>query len=99
MFQSNCNHLIDMLTKFCQNHISLPLLSYATVPLKQLYLIHTVVQCIPQVFGVTLKNSLKGIIVAYNNSFRILHNLSPRCSASHMFATNYVKSFNERIRS
>ena len=41
----------------------------------------------------------EGITVAYNNSFRILHNLSPRCSASHMFATNYVKSFNERIRS
>ena len=31
-------------------------LTYETVPLKQLYLIHTVVQCIPQVFGVTLKN-------------------------------------------
>ena len=47
-----------------------------------------------------LKNqSLKGIAVAYNNSFRIIHNLSPSCSASHMFATNYVKSFNERIRS
>ena len=45
------------------------------------------------------KNSLKGITVAYNNSFRIIHNLSPRCSASHMFATNYVKSFNEHIRS
>ena len=43
------------------------------------------------------KQSLKGITVAYNNSFRILHNLSPRCSASHMFATNYVKSFNDRI--
>ena len=45
------------------------------------------------------KQSLKGITVAYNNSFRIIHNLSPRCSASHVFATNYVKSFNERIRS
>ena len=45
------------------------------------------------------KQSLKGITVAYNNSFRIIHNLSPRCSASHMFATNYVKSFNERIHS
>ena len=45
------------------------------------------------------KQSLKGITVAYNNSFRIIHNLSPRCSPSHMFATNYVKSFNERIRS
>ena len=43
--------------------------------------------------------NLKGITVAYNNSFRILHNISPRCSASHMFATIYVKSFNERIRS
>ena len=45
------------------------------------------------------KQSLKGITVAYNNSFRIIHNLSPHCTASHMFATNYVKSFNERIRS
>ena len=62
--------------------------------IKQLYLIHTEVQCIPQVFGVILKNSLKGITVAYDNSFRILHNLSPCCSASYMFATNYVKSFN-----
>ena len=77
-------------------------LTYATIPLKQLYLIHTVVQCILQVLSLKVKfkkNSLKGITVAYNNSFRILHNLSPRCSASHMFTTNYVKSFNERIRS
>ena len=63
------------------------------VPLK-LYLIHTVVQCTPQVFGATQK----GITVAYNKSFRILCNLSPRCSIRYMFATNYVKSFNERIR-
>ena len=49
--------------------------------------------------GSMYTSSLKGITVAYNNSFRIIHNLSPRCSASHMFATNYVKSFNERIRS
>ena len=50
------------------------------------------------------KQSRKSITVAYisivyNNSIRILHNLSPHCSASHMFATNYVKSFNECIRS
>ena len=45
------------------------------------------------------KQSLKGITVVYNNSFIIIHNLSPRCSASHMLTTNYVKSFNERIRS
>ena len=30
--------------------------TYATIPLKQLNLIHTVVQCTPQVFGVILKN-------------------------------------------
>ena len=30
--------------------------TYATIPLKQLYLIRTVVQCTPQVFGVILKN-------------------------------------------
>ena len=33
------------------------------------------------------------------NNFRILHNLSPLSSTSYMFAINYVKSFNERIRS
>ena len=43
--------------------------------------------------------SLKSITVAYNNSLRILLNLPSRCSASFMFATNYIKSFNERIRS
>ena len=47
----------------------------------------------------TYVSDAQGITVAYNNSFRIIHNLSPCCSASHMFATNYVKSFNERIRS
>ena len=45
------------------------------------------------------KYSLKSITVAYNNSLRILLNLPSRCSASFMFATNYIKSFNERIRS
>ena len=45
-----------------------------------------------------LKNlSLKSITIAYNNSFRILLILPSRCSASFMFATNYIKSFNERI--
>ena len=43
--------------------------------------------------------SLKNITVACNNSLRILINLPSRCSASFMFATNYIKSFNERIRS
>ena len=43
--------------------------------------------------------SLKSITVAYNNSLRIVLNLPSRCSASFMFATNYIKSFNERIRS
>ena len=47
-----------------------------------------------------LKNlSLKSITVVYNNSLRILLNLPSRHSASFMFATNYIKSFNERIRS
>ena len=45
------------------------------------------------------KYSLKSITVAYNNSLRILLNLPSRCSASFMFATNYIKFFNERIRS
>ena len=74
--------------------------TYATIPLKQLYLIHTVVPMYTSSLWCHFKKqSLRGITVAYNNSFRIIHNLSPRCSASHMFATNYVKSFNERIRS
>ena len=42
---------------------------------------------------------LKSITVAYNNSLRIVLNLPSRCSTSFMFATNYIKSFNERIRS
>ena len=37
--------------------------------------------------------------VAYNNSFRILHHLPSRCSASFMFVSNHIKSFNELIRS
>ena len=47
------------------------------------------------------KYSLKSITVAYNSSLRILLNLPSRCSASFIFifATNYIKSFNERIRS
>ena len=45
------------------------------------------------------KYSLKRITVAYNNSLRMLLNLPSRCNASFMFATNYIKSFNERIRS
>jgi hypothetical protein len=45
------------------------------------------------------KYSLKSITVAYNNSLRILLHLRSRCNASFMFATYYIKSFNERIRS
>ena len=46
------------------------------------------------------KQSLKSIIVAYNNSFRILHELPSCCSASFMFVpSNHIKSFNELIRS
>ena len=45
------------------------------------------------------QNSLKSITVAYNNSLRILLNLPSRCSASFMFATNYIKTFNECIHS
>ena len=43
--------------------------------------------------------SFKSITVTYNNSLRILFNLPSRCSASFMLATNYIKYFNERIRS
>ncbi len=37
-------------------------------------------------------NSLK---VAFNNAFRILHNLNKRCSAIGSFANNNVKSYTE----
>ena len=37
--------------------------------------------------------------IAYNNSFRILHQLPARCSASFMFVSNHIKSFNELTRS
>ena len=47
-----------------------------------------------------LKNlSFKSITVAYNISLRLLLNLPSRCSASFMFAANYIKSVNERIHS
>ena len=45
------------------------------------------------------KQSLKSVNVAYNNSFRILHHLPSRCSASFMFVSNHIKSFNELTRS
>ena len=45
------------------------------------------------------KQSLKSVHVAYNNSFRILHQLPARCSASFMFVSNHIKSFNELTRS
>ena len=45
------------------------------------------------------KQSLKSVNVAYNNSFRILHELPARCSASFMFVSNHIKSFNELTRS
>ena len=45
------------------------------------------------------KQSLKSVNVAYNNSFRILHHLPSRCSASFMFVSNHIKSFKELIRS
>ena len=67
---------------------------------KLFYFKHTVLLCILLVFGAhSKKYSLKSITVTYNNNLRILLNLPSRCSASFMFATNYIKSFNERIRS
>ena len=45
------------------------------------------------------KQSLKSVHVAYNNSFRILHHLPSCCSASFMFVSNHIKSFNELTRS
>ena len=45
------------------------------------------------------KQSLKSVNVAYNNSFRILHKLPSCCSASFMFVSNHIKSFNELIHS
>ena len=64
------------------------------------YFTHTVGQCTHQVYGVNLKKqSFKSVNVAYNTSFRILHHLPSRCSASFMFVPNHIKSFNELIRS
>ena len=51
-------------------------------------------------FNLSKSKSLKGMTFAYNvriYSFRIVHTLSPRCSASDMFAISYVKSVNEHI--
>ena len=42
------------------------------------------------------KQSLKSV---NNNSFRILHHVPSRCSASFMFVSNHIKSFNELTRS
>ena len=72
----------------------------ASNTLKMSYFTHTVVQCTHQVYGVNLKNkSLKSVNVAYNNSFRILHQMPARRSASFMFVSNHIKSFNELTRS
>ena len=70
--------------------------------IKMSYFSHTVIglQCTHQVYGVNLKKqSLKSVNLAYNNSFRILHNLPSCYSASFMFVFNHIKSFNELIRS
>ena len=36
--------------------------------------------------------------MAYNNAFRILHNLDKKCSAKEMFVFNRTKSFPEMYR-
>ena len=73
---------------------------FAARVLKMSYFTHTVVQCTHQVYGVNLKKQcLKRVHVACNNSFRILHHLPSCCSASFMFVSNHIKSFNELIRS
>ena len=64
-----------------------------------LYFTHTVVQCTHQVLWCKFKKSLKSVNVAYNNMFRILHKLPYRYSASFMFVSNHIKSFNELTRS
>ena len=40
----------------------------------------------------------KSVKVAFNNSFRILHNLNMRCSASEIFVLNNVRSYPEMYR-
>ena len=40
----------------------------------------------------------KSVKVAFNNSFRIMHNLNMRCSASEMFVLNNVRSYPEMYR-
>ena len=44
------------------------------------------------------KQCMRQFIVSYNNSFRILHGLPMRCSASGMFATANVDSCQTRFR-
>ena len=44
------------------------------------------------------KSSISRFIVSYNNSFRILHNLHMRCSASSMFANAVVDNCSTCIR-
>ena len=40
----------------------------------------------------------KSVKVAFNNSFRILHNLNMCCGASEMFVLNNVRSYAEMYR-
>lgn len=44
------------------------------------------------------KSVFHSVKVAYNNAYRILHNLDRRCSASGMFVNNHVVSFPEMLR-
>ena len=51
------------------------------------------------VLWVKFKKSVgKSVKVAFNNSFRILHNLNMRCSASEMIVLNNVRSYPEMYR-
>ena len=43
-------------------------------------------------------SAIRSLTVAFNNSFRILHNLSRRCSASGMFVNSGVRSYPEMYR-
>ena len=44
------------------------------------------------------KSSIRHFIVSYNNAYRILHNLTMRCSASFMFANAVVDNCTTRVR-
>ena len=64
-----------------------------------IFLRHFAAICIVPICGVIIKNdTLRRLIVGYNHSFRIIMNYPRHCSASGMFVSNGIPSFNELWR-